>query len=78
MSEMTSLPVVCSSKTPVLKLTIARKLEGEQKKNERRGSGRKEALFLFSPSPFIPLFSSCPNFFDELPRKRLLSRLAIP
>ena len=78
---MASLPVVCSSKTPLLKLTIARKLEGEQKKMKEGGAGGEKLYFSSPPplpSPFIPLFSSCPNFFDELPRKRLLSRLAIP
>ena len=39
---------------------------------DRRGRGRGEEETTFLPSPFIPLFCSCPNSPDELARKSLL------
>ena len=55
---------------------IARKLEREQKKWKEEGERRRS--FLLSPPPppsFLFFFCSCPNFLDELARKRLLRRL---
>ena len=62
---------------------IARKLEREQKKKgawKGEGEGRRgeeETAFpsFPSPSPVNHFFRSCPNFLDELARKRFLRRL---